>query len=196
MTEKIEDELSPAELKIEVLRRTSNCCCICLTPFIHIHHLDFDRNNNVFDNLAPLCPNHHALAHSKSNMYLNLTQERIKVVRDKWYEYVEQRKQSFGINLGDAKLKVKNFVVARPFTQWANPSWAKMFKSLDPSYEKMNVSDIIDRVFSTSNQASLKCYLETMKNMYSRALLEEENKKQFKEICNAFGFDFDGENVE
>ena len=91
----MEDEPTLDELKIELMEKSSNSCCVCQIPFIHCHHIDKNRNNNTFDNLVPLCPNHHALAHSNSNMYLNLTPERVKEIRDIWYEYVKKRKDNF-----------------------------------------------------------------------------------------------------
>jgi len=195
MSCEIKDELPLSKLKVELMTKSSNCCCICQTPFIHAHHIDFNNENNVIDNLVPLCPNHHALAHSKAHMFLNLTPERIRAIRDKWYEYVERRKESLGRNFGSARLKVKNFVSNRPLGEYATHSWAKTFSSLDPKYKEMTVREIIDSVFSATNPEDLKTCLETVKTMYSAALRKPEVKQEFREICNAFGFDFDGNNV-
>lgn len=183
------------KLKTEVMLKSSNCCCICQTPFIQIHHIDGDHNNNTSDNLAPLCPNHHAMAHSKSNMLMNLTPERIKDIRDKWYDFVRNRQQTYLRNLGLARLKVKNFVSNRSLSEYASRSWAKTFSSLDPSYGQLTVSEIIDRVFSDTNPDNLKAYLQTMKTMYTTALRSANGQEEFKEVCNAFGFDFDGNTV-
>lgn len=183
------------KLKTEVMLRSSNCCCICQTPFIQIHHIDGNHDNNDLDNLAPLCPNHHALAHSQSNILMNLTPERIKEIRNKWYDFVANRQQTYQKNLGLARLKVKNFVSNRPVGEYALRSWAKTFSSLDPSYASLKVSEIIDRVFSDTNPDNLKAYLQTMKTMYSNALRSGNVQEEFKEVCNAFGFDFDGNNV-
>ena|SRR3990170_3333716 len=195
MTSRIEEEPSLPALKAEMILKSSNCCCICQTPFIHTHHIDGNNKNNTLDNLAPLCPNHHALAHSKNNMTLNLTPERIKIARDKWYEFVETRRQTKGLNLGSGKLKVKNFVSSRPLAEYAAKSWAKTFSSVDPGYSSLTVNEIIDRVFSDSNPDNLKLYLSTMKVMYASALQKPDLQKEFKDICNAFGFDYDGKNV-
>jgi hypothetical protein len=195
MTEMAKDEPSLEKLKVEMMRRSSNCCCVCQTPFVHAHHIDGDNKNDTFDNLAPLCPNHHTLAHSKSNMLLNLSPERIKIIRDNWYEYVERRRQTLVQNLGIARLKVKNFYSARSLSEYASRSCAKTFSSLDESYGKLTVPEIIDRVFSDSNPENLKTYLQTMKTMYAKALRSATVQKEFKDVCNAFGFDFDGNNV-
>lgn len=89
----IRDENTKEELKELLIALSSNCCCVCQTPFIHAHHIDKNETNDTIENLAPLCPNHHALAHTASNMFLNLTAERIIGIRDRWYAYVEDRKK-------------------------------------------------------------------------------------------------------
>lgn len=183
------------KLKTAVMLKSSNCCCICQTPFIQIHHIDGNHDNNVLDNLAPLCPNHHAIAHSKSNMLMTLTPERIKEIRNKWYDFVANRQQTYQRNLGLARLKIKNFVSNRPLAEYASRSWAKTFSSLDPSYASLTVSEIIDRVFSDTNPDNLKAYLQTKKTMYPNALRGVKGQEEFKEVCNAFGFDFDGDSV-
>jgi hypothetical protein len=114
MTERVEDEPSLQGLKAEMIIKSSNCCCICQTPFIHAHHVDGNNKNNTLDNLAPLCPNHHTLAHSKNNMTLNLSPERIKIIRDRWYAYVELRRQTNGKNLGNGKLNKKLRFISSP----------------------------------------------------------------------------------
>jgi hypothetical protein len=195
MSKSVNGEPSLAELKIEMIVKSSNCCCICQTPFIHIHHIDGNNKNNTIDNLAPLCPNHHALAHSKNNMTLNLTPERIKAARDKWYKFVETRRQTKGLNLGMGKLRVKNFVSSRLTSEWPSKSWAKTFSSVDPGYSSLTVNEIIDRVFSDSNPENLKLYLTTMKIIYANALRKADLQSEFKDICKTFGFDYDGKNV-
>lgn len=191
-----EDEPTLEELKIEVIHKSNNRCCICQTPFIQIHHIDMNHNNNIFDNLAPLCPNCHNQAHTRSNMSINLTPERIKALRDKWYSYCEHRRQAmqfkYETDFGIARLKLKNF--DRSFG-WATYGWAKTFSSLNENYAKLTKDEIIDRVFSTSNPTELRTYLETVKNMFVKALRDEKAVKEFRNICNAFGFDFDGKNV-
>jgi hypothetical protein len=180
--------------RTELMARSSNCCCICQTPFIHAHHIDGNRDDDVFDNLAPLCPNHHSFARARSNMFLNVTPERVKALRDIWYLYVEKRKESLGKDFGTVRLTVKNFV--REMGEFgATYGWAKTFASLNAEYAKLTVNQIIDRVFSTSNPADLKILLETMKNMYVGSLRKSDAQKRFREVCNAFGFDYDGKNI-
>ena len=174
-------------LKIEIIAKCNNRCCICQTPFIIIHHIDGDPSNNDPDNLAPLCPNCHGQAHSKSQLTTNLTSSRIKFLRNKWYEYCEKRKEGANIS-PNAILKVKNFVHTVGFAQYG---WAKTFSALDPAYKNLTVDEIINRVFSTTNRDDIVTYLETMKHMYQNVLMDEKNLMKFKNLCNTFGVDYD-----
>jgi hypothetical protein len=174
-------------LRLGIIAKCNNRCCICQTPFIVIHHIDGDPSNNDLDNLAPLCPNCHSQAHSTSDLTTNLTPSRIKLLRDKWYEYCEKRKEGANIS-PNAILTVKNFVRSVGFAQYG---WAKTFSALDPSYEKLTVDEIINRVFSTTNRDDIVTNLETMKYMYQNVLSDEENLRKFKNLCNAFGVDYD-----
>ena len=174
-------------VKLEIISRCNNRCCVCQTPFVQIHHIDGDPSNNDFDNLAPLCPNCHDQAGLKRPLSIRLTPERIKKLRDMWYAYCEKRKEGISIS-ANAILKMKNF---RRSVGWPADGWAKTFKSIDPSYEKLTVNEIIDRVFLTSNPDDLKTYLETVKYMYRNRLRNEQNLRKFKDMCNSFGIDYD-----
>jgi|GEM_PF-614536 len=192
----------PESMRIEVIEKTNNRCCVCQTPFVQIHHIDRNPENNISDNLAPLCPNCHSQAHSHSNMYTNLTTERIRTIRNNWYTYCENRRQNLGstgdlINLGTARLSLKNFDRSIEGIEGisgtgATFGWSRTFASLDPNYRTMTKDEIIDRVFSTSNRTDLKIFLETVRNMYVRAMRNPNVQERFREVCNAFGFDFDG----
>jgi len=177
----------PESLRLEVLAKCSNRCCICQTPFIVIHHIDGDSSNNDPQNLAPLCPNCHSQAHSTAQLTTNLTSERIKQLRDKWYEYCEKRKEGANIS-PNAVLKVKNFVRSVGFAQYG---WAKTFSAINPSYKDLTVDEIIERVFSTTNRDDIVTYLETMKHMYQNILRKEQSLEKFKNLCNAFGVDYE-----
>ncbi len=177
----------PENLRSEIITKCNNRCCVCQTPFIIIHHIDENSANNDVDNLVPLCPNCHSQAHSKSQLTMNLTPPRIKLLRDKWYEYCEKRKEGAPIS-PNAILKVKNFVRSVGYAQYG---WAKTFAALDPSYRSLTVDQIIERVFSTTNRDDVVTYLETMKHMYQNVLHHEPNLVKFKNLCNAFGVDYE-----
>ncbi len=181
----------PEQLKIEIMFRSNNSCCICQTPFIQIHHIDGKNQNHEQDNLAPLCPNCHSQANSKSYMTLNLTPERIKKIRDRWYLYCEDRKLTF-VKSPNAMMKLKLFIRDSPYPTY---SWKKTFAFLHPSYEELNREQIAERVFSTSNPDDLKTGLNAVLSMYKEHIYKRDNEgykwsKRFKDICNSFGFDY------
>jgi formate-dependent nitrite reductase cytochrome c552 subunit len=176
----------PKEIENEVLSRSNNRCCICQTPFIQFHHIDEDPSNNKIENIAPLCPNCHTQAHSNARMTVNLSPQRIISLRDKWYDYCQNRKDGSNIS-GNAILKLKNFI--RPLGL-ADHSWAKTFATIDPLYKDMTREEIIDRIFSTSNRDDLITALDTIKGMYSSKFVNDEIVDKFKNVCNAFGIDY------
>ena len=53
--------------RIRFLRETLNVCSSCgydaHPEILEVHHIDEDRENNLFTNLEVLCPNCHALRH-------------------------------------------------------------------------------------------------------------------------------------
>lgn len=177
----------PENMRLEILARCNNRCCICQTPFIVIHHLDNDPSNNDIDNLAPLCPNCHSQSHSSSRLAMTLTPARIIGLRDRWYDYCEQRRESQNSS-PNAILKVKNFVRSVGFAQYG---WSKTFSAIDSSYNDLTVDEIINRVFATSNRDDLITYLNAMKQMYQNALTDAAALKRFAGVCNAFGIGYD-----
>ncbi len=197
----VNDEPTKKELREQLMALSSNCCCVCYNPFIHAHHIDKNDKNDIIQNLAPLCPNHHALAHTTSTMFLNLTPERIIGIRDRWYEYVEARKKLLGgmpqniVDLRFAKLKVKNFDRFAGGQFGPDIGYHKTFASLVEEYRdksKITKDEIIDRAFSTTNPDQLKTLLQALQFMYKTALRDATVQKMFRDLCNAFGFDYDG----
>jgi hypothetical protein len=177
----------PEAVRLDVIARTNNRCCVCQTPFVQIHHVDSDPCNNDPDNLAPLCPNCHNQAHGRMATTVTLNASRVKALRDGWYKYCERRRD--GSNVGpNAVLKLKNFVRSVGF---ANYGWKKTFASIDLAYKSMNRDDIIDHVFSTTNRDDLVTYLETVKCMYDIPRQLDEVVRRFEEVCNAFGIGYE-----
>lgn len=177
----------PQKLRDEILQKCNNQCCICQKDGIQIHHIDGNASNNDEENLAPLCPNHHDEAGLNRQLGSRLSLKRIKMHRDKWYERVEAIKQGFNPN-ANAVQKLKNFV---QFMGFAKVAWSKSFTSVDPSCREMKRNDIIDRVFSTNNAIELETRLSTVKYMYPEQLSDEENLRKFREVCTAFGLEYD-----
>ena len=177
---------TPKEIENQVLSLSNNRCCICQTPFIQFHHIDENPSNHNIDNIAPLCPNCHTQAHSKARMTVNLSPERIISLRDKWYDYCQNRKEGSNISR-NALLKLKNFI--RPLGL-ADHSWAKTFATIDSSYKDMSREEIIDRIFSTSNRDDLVTALDTIQGMYASKFVDDKIVNKFIKVCNAFGIDY------
>lgn len=177
----------PEAIRLDVIARTNNRCCVCQTPFLQIHHIDTNPSNNGPDNLAPLCPNCHNQAHGRMATTVALSASRIKALRDRWYDYCERRRDSSNVG-PNAVLKLKNFVRAVGF---AKHGWAKTFASIDLAYKSMNRDEIIDHVFSTTNRDDLVTYLETVKCMFDMASQPDEVVRRFEDVCNAFGVGYD-----
>ena len=185
---KIRKKLTDKE-RLEIIEKCSNSCCICQTPFIQVHHIDENPSNNDPDNLVPLCPNCHNIAHGKGHLTMDLNEDRLKKLRDMWYKYCEERKSGSNFS-GTGKLLIKKFV--RDLGQYgAAYGWAKTFSSLDPDYKDMKVDEIIDAVFTTTNPDNIFIYLELVKQMYEKNLSEEKYKQSFERICNAFGISYE-----
>jgi hypothetical protein len=49
----------PKPLRETVLHEFNHRCAICGRERPQLHHIDENRENNISDNLLPLCPNHH-----------------------------------------------------------------------------------------------------------------------------------------
>jgi hypothetical protein len=111
----------------------------------------------------------------------------LKALRDRWYDYCDNRKDASTIS-GSGLLRLKNLVNALGY---ADHSWKKMFSTVDPNYAGMSRDEIINRVFSTSNRDDLAVALETVKNMYGSKWSDERLLQKFKAVCNAFGFEFE-----
>lgn len=82
----------PIKIEQEVLYRSAYSCVICQKTNIQIHHIDKDNTNNAFDNLAPLCQEHHGEAHTKRELTLSLSSDRIKACKQSWEAEVERRR--------------------------------------------------------------------------------------------------------
>lgn len=69
--------------------RSNLKCCVCQRRGQQIHHLDGDPANNVFENLALLCFEHHDEATRTGGLGRKLGAETIRLFRKHWYSRVE-----------------------------------------------------------------------------------------------------------
>lgn len=69
-------------------------CCVCRdrSQGIIVHHIDefSDSRSHAEDNLVVLCLNHHGEAHTKRELQLNLTPERLRKLKARWLKDVKQ----------------------------------------------------------------------------------------------------------
>jgi hypothetical protein len=84
----------PEDTFLSVVHASKWVCCICrdTSKGIIIHHLkEWSKSrSHDFDNLALLCLQHHDEAHTVRELSLMLKPERIKALRDKWYQQVKE----------------------------------------------------------------------------------------------------------
>jgi hypothetical protein len=83
----------PDEILDNLLYKSRRTCCICREKekSIIIHHLIewHESRSHSEDNLVVLCLYHHDEAHTKKELSLNLTPERIKNAKIKWEAEIE-----------------------------------------------------------------------------------------------------------
>lgn len=84
----------PEDTLNTVLFNSKWTCCICRDPkkAVIVHHLSpwAQSRSHVVDNLVILCLEHHGEAHTTHQLTLNLTADRIKDARDRWYAVAEE----------------------------------------------------------------------------------------------------------
>ena len=59
----------PAKIQGQILVANKHACCICQKPYVQIHHIDENPNNNDLSNLAVLCIDHYSLDYNKELRY-------------------------------------------------------------------------------------------------------------------------------
>jgi len=100
ITEKIANEVLkesrppiPDETVMKLLYDSKYCCCICRDPLkgIIIHHIEEWHISKSHDeeNLIVLCTHHHDLAHTKKDLTLNLTSNKLREFKYKWINEVK-----------------------------------------------------------------------------------------------------------
>ncbi len=84
----------PSKILNKVLYESRMTCCVCRdrSQGIIVHHIhEFsDSRSHAEDNLVVLCLNHHGEAHTKRELQLNLTPERLREFKARWLKDVKQ----------------------------------------------------------------------------------------------------------
>ena len=91
----------PPEVQKQVLLKSRRRCCLCFwldgvdkVVKGQIAHLDQDASNDLFDNLAYLCFDHHDEYDTKTNVSKGLQQPEVTQWRDELYKEMEYRFRS------------------------------------------------------------------------------------------------------
>lgn len=92
----------------ELLFESRFCCCVCRDPSkpIVLHHIEpwEKSHSHKKENLVVLCPNHHSEAHTKHDLTLTLTPERLRSIKAQWLQEVQMLDRNTICSLSD-----KNF---------------------------------------------------------------------------------------
>jgi hypothetical protein len=84
----------PQETLNKVLFESRWTCCVCRNKKkgIIVHHIHeySESRNHAEDNLVVLCLDAHGEAHTKRELQLNLTPERLRELKKQWLEKVKQ----------------------------------------------------------------------------------------------------------
>ncbi|MBN8564722.1 MAG: HNH endonuclease [Leptolyngbya sp. UWPOB_LEPTO1] len=84
----------PLEILNKVLYESRMTCCVCRdrSQGIIVHHIhEFsDSRSHAEENLIVLCLNHHGEAHTKRELQLNLTPDRLREFKARWLNDVKQ----------------------------------------------------------------------------------------------------------
>lgn len=83
----------PDDLAARVLFASDRTCCVCRTPgkVSQIHHIDEDRSRNVWENLAVLCLECHAMTHATIPFGRGLNADQIRLYNESWRDLVRDR---------------------------------------------------------------------------------------------------------
>lgn len=82
-----------ASISDEVMFKSDRKCIVCQNPGHHIHHIDGNKSNNSFDNLALLCFPDHDLATVKSGLSRKLSPGEIKKFRALHYKKIAHERR-------------------------------------------------------------------------------------------------------
>ena len=89
----------PKNISAQVLYASDGTCCVCAElgrgKRVQIHHIDGNRNNHTFDNLAVLCFECHNKTQERGGFAQQLTAEVVIEYRKNWNNRVCSRRKKF-----------------------------------------------------------------------------------------------------
>jgi hypothetical protein len=86
----------PKEIAAKVLFYSDRRCCVCRVrnQSLQIHHIDNDRHNHGFENLAVLCLDCHTETQKTGGFYRRLDAAQVRLYRDEWLNMVGRMRAS------------------------------------------------------------------------------------------------------
>jgi hypothetical protein len=127
----------PQKIANEILLRNQAACCICGESNVQIHHIDGNRTNHSFQNLAVLCIGHHNQASSKSSMTRQLKPSFIRQCKASWEEQVMRRRQ----------LVRRNFIKKQNDQPFIRFEIKRLIYSLPAFPDKKTTNSIIEQLY-------------------------------------------------
>ena len=89
----------PEQIQTQVMCVSHNTCCVCaemgVGKHVQIHHIDGDRNNNAFENLAVLCLECHNKTQLKGGFAKQLTPKLVTEYNNNWRDRVRARRNRY-----------------------------------------------------------------------------------------------------
>ncbi|AKM41145.1 hypothetical protein NL30_15250 [Burkholderia contaminans] len=181
----------PEDILNTVLFKSKWVCCICRDPkkAVIVHHLSpwAKSRSHALDNLVILCLEHHGEAHTIHQLALNLTPDRIKNARDRWYALAEASNHNEANRLADLIADDHRlFSVHRGVKAWGvdtaiifgndSPSEPRTLLEIQNVRRELQAKSIDELGFATSAQDQTWVLLAASNNY---RLLEEITWKAF-----------------
>ncbi|MDX2303543.1 MAG: HNH endonuclease signature motif containing protein [Microscillaceae bacterium] len=165
----------PDEIVDNLLYKSRRTCCICREKekSVIIHHLiEWNKSkSHLEENLVILCLHHHDEAHTKRELSLNLTPERIKVAKKKWETEVEKHdKELLLLEFKELKVIPKKLSILKN-------KWFNFLQKIDMKIELLE-SSIYDFKIYGKRSLVLKVYeINDIKELENNDLLIREFKE-------------------
>jgi len=85
----------PPDVEAKLLFVNDRQCCICKdgSRGVQIHHIDGNRNNNSFKNLAVVCTDHHDKIHKRGGVTKGISPSLVRRYKASWESQVAKRRQ-------------------------------------------------------------------------------------------------------
>ncbi len=187
----------PDDLAAKVLFASDRTCCVCKDRGkpIQIHHIDENPSNNVIENLAILCLDHHDETQIKGGFARKLTPPVVAKYRNEWLKDVRLRRdlaneRAVTRQVGDVsiseqikaepRIKVRHTQIKDLAVDYINS--LPKFKSdlIKQTNKRKRNGSTIDIVQANSDYAdSLTGILVTLANYYSPECFGDQSPQEF-----------------